>query len=116
MSVPRFAFHSRRYSHRWASHVRKFCIILYLLGCVALFVGVLWPYQSRLTDNDLQRIVTTVETFTSEPILSVRPGPRWSARIETGRIDGGLYGGGFSYFMRRGWDGWYVYKTTAWVL
>ena len=94
---------------------QKFLIILYGVALLGLLVGVLWPFETRLSEADMQRITAVVRKQTAEPILSIRPLPRWRVHVETGIDPGPLSGGGHTYHLRWGFGGWRIYKSSLWI-
>ena len=95
--------------------MRKFLIILFGIVSLAVLVGMLWPFETRLSDADLQAITAQVRQKTSEPIISVGAMPRWRAHVQTGKSDGPLSGGGHYFNLRRGWGGWRIYESGTWI-
>ena len=94
---------------------RKFLIILYGVAMLGLLVGVLWPFETRLSKADIQRITAVVQEQTAEPILSIRPLSRWSVHVVTGIDPGPLSGGGHHYYLRSLFGGWRIYKSSLWI-
>lgn len=95
--------------------MRKLLIIDLGLAALGLFVGVLWPFETRLSTADLDAITATTRKDTAEPILDVRPLSRWTVRVRTGKDVGPLSGGGHEYYLRYGWRGWRILKTRVWI-
>jgi hypothetical protein len=94
---------------------RKLLIILYAVAMLGLLVGVLWPFETRLSETDIQRIAAVVQEQTAEPILSIRPLPRWRVHVVTGIDPGPLSGGGHDYYLRSLFGGWRIYKSNLWI-
>lgn len=90
--------------------MRKILICLFLVLLVALLIGVLWPFETRLNDTDVAAITYQVALKTSDPIKSIQSRPRWGVRVETGVSDGPLSGGDQIIYLRRSWTGWRIYK------
>jgi hypothetical protein len=95
--------------------MRKFLIIVLGIVSLALLVSVVWPFETRLTEGDMQAIIAQVRQQTKEPIMSVRPLVRWRVYVETGEGHGGLSGGGHYFYVGRGWRGWRIYQSGSWV-
>ena len=64
--------------------IRKFLIILGIVMSYALFTVVTWPFETRLSEADVQRVKALVQQQTSEPILSIGPLTRWRVHVDTG--------------------------------
>lgn len=93
----------------------KFFIILGIVVGFALFSAMVWPFETHLSEADIQRITAVVREQTAEPILSIRPLPRWRVHVETGATKGPLSGGGHAFYFSRSFGGWRIYRDYLWV-
>ena len=94
---------------------RSTIVPVLVIICALVCVGKLVLGTDSLSDQDLQTITIQVRQKTMEPILSVRPMPRWRVHVVTGKAsDEGLNGEGHQFYLRRGWEGWRIYASGRW--